>query len=329
VAVSGQQVKIRKLGLPHESNRVSFDLNYTLTAGTRGIPVEAVDTEGNRTQLQIPVRTITQEPPVEFRGRKYALLVGISRFKNQSQWMRNLKYADKDAEDLHEFLRTPGGGRFPPENMLLLTNEHATLSRFREALSEFVAKPGPDDLLVIFLATHGGPDVQAPQNRYFVLHDTEYQRLSDTGLPMPDLQNYLQQSVKSKRLLLLVDTCESAGLLGDPQIRARGPLNNLSNLYLEKLLYREEGRAVITASDVNESSLEGPKWGNGHGVFTHFLLEGMRGKADANNDRLITVGELFRFVRRQVRVETQFNQNPRLLIGTNENLKVAAVTANQ
>jgi hypothetical protein len=113
--------------------------------------------------------------------------------------------------------------------------------------------------------------------------------------------------------------------MADPTVGARGPINNLSNLYLEKLLYREEGRAVITASDVNESSLESSKWGNGHGVFTHFLLEGMRGKADANDDRLVTVGELFRFVRQSVRIETQFNQNPRLLIGENENLKVAAV----
>jgi uncharacterized caspase-like protein len=179
--------------------------------------------------------------------------------------------------------------------------------------------------LIIFIATHGGPDERAPQNRYFVLHDTDYERLSDTGLPMPDLHNYLQQNVRAKRMMLLVDTCESAAMLADPTVRARGRANNLSNLYLEKLLYREEGRAVITASDVNESSLESSKWGNGHGVFTHFLLEGMRGAADANNDKFVTLGELFRFVRKSVRVETQYNQNPRMLIGTNENLKVAAV----
>jgi uncharacterized caspase-like protein len=316
---------MRRLGLPNEANRVAFEALYTLAAGTSRISIEATDAEDSRTQLQIPVRAIAQEPPVGFRGRKYAILVGVSLFKYSNERMRDLKYADKDAHDLYEFLQTSGGGSFATEDMLLLTNEQATLARFRESLSAFVTKPGPDDLLVIFLATHGGPDPMAPQNRYFVLHDTQYQRLADTGLPMPDLRNYLQQNVRAKRMLLLVDTCESAGMMADPTIGARGPINNLSNLYLEKLLYREEGRAVITASDVNESSLESSRWGNGHGVFTHFLLEGMRGKADANDDRLVTVGELFRFVRQSVRVETQFNQNPRLLIGDNENLKVAAV----
>lgn len=318
--------QMRRLGLSNEANRVAFETRYTLAAGTARIPVEAIDAEGVRTQLQIPVRVIAQEQPLGFRGRKYALMVGVSRFKYPNERMPDLKYADKDAHDLYEFLQTPGGGRFAPEDMLLLTNEDATLAKFRQSLSEFVTKPGTDDLLVIFLATHGGPDPMAQQNRYFVLHDTQYQRLADTALPMPDLRNYLQQNIRAKRMLLLVDTCESAGMMADPTIGARGPINNLSNLYLEKLLYREEGRAIITASDVNESSLESAKWGDGHGVFTHFLLEGMRGKADANEDRLVTVGELFRFVRQSVRTETQYNQNPRLLVGDNENLKVATVT---
>lgn len=322
----GTEVGVRKLGLPNETNRTAFELSLTIAAGTTRVPVEAVDTDGNRTQLQIPVRIGDAAPPQEFRGRKYALLAGISKFAHPGDWMQNLRYADKDAASLYEFLQTPGGGKFEQNNMLLLTNEQAKLAEFRQALTEFVAKPGPDDLLIVFLATHGGPDPAAPQNRYFVLHDTQIDKLSKTGLPMPDLQNYLQQNVKAKRMLLLVDTCESAGLL-DPQVATRGRANNLTNLYLEKFLYREEGRAVITAADVNEGSLEAAKWGGGHGVFTHYLLEGLRGRADADTNRLVTVGELFRFVRQQVRVDTGFQQNPRLLIGTNENLQVAAVAA--
>lgn len=321
----GAQAGIRKLGLPNEDKRVAFELLATIAAGTTRVPIEVTDTDGNRTQLQIPVRTGEAAPPQNFHGRKYALLVGVSKFAKPSEWMQNLRFADKDATALYEFLQTSGGGKFEQPNMLLLTNEQAKLADFRKALTEFVAKPGPEDLLIVFLATHGGPDPAAPQNRYFVLHDTEVDKLARTGLPMPDLQNFLQQNVKAKRMLLLVDTCESAGLL-DQQITTRGRANNLTNLYLEKFLYREEGRAVITAADVNEGSLEAAKWGGGHGVFTHYLLEGLRGRADADTDRLVTVGELFRFVRQQVRVDTGFQQNPRLLIGTNENLKIAAVT---
>jgi uncharacterized caspase-like protein len=117
-----------------------------------------------------------------------------------------------------------------------------------------------------------------------------------------------------------LDSCHSAGL--SPQ-RTRDLGNNLANLYLENLLYQEEGRAIITSSDVNEPSRESQKWGNGHGVFTYYLLEGLRGSADTNHDRLVSVGELFRYVRQKVRLDTQFQQNPRMLIGANENLALA------
>lgn len=322
----GPQVTLRKLGLPNESNRVFFEVNYAVAAGMTRIPVEATDALGNRTQLSIPVRTASEARPEEWQGRRIALIVGISKFKHQDGWISDLQFAHVDAQAVADFLQTPGGGRFRPEDMVVLTNEQATLSGFREGLREVAGKVKSEDLVFIFLATHGGPDEKARQNLYFILHDTQYNRLAETGMAMKDLQTYLQQNVRAKRLIMVVDTCHSAGLVDTPTTRGGGG-NNLANLYVEKLLFGEEGRAVITASDVNESSREGKKWGQGHGVFTHFLLQGLQGQADANADRFVTLGELFSFVRRQVRAETQFDQNPRLLVGTNENLKLAAVTS--
>ncbi len=333
VTVNGQSVPIkrdaptatRKLGLANEVNRVIFDTTVLASVDVSPIVVEAVDATGNSTQLQIPVRVRNEVPPPLFRGRKYALLVGISRFRHQSGYITNLRYADADARSLYEFLQSPSGGSFPTENMLLLVNEQATLARFREALASLITRAGPDDLLVIFLATHGGPDEQARQNLYFALHDTEYERLAETALAMKELQTYLQQNIRARRMVMLVDTCQSAGLTETPREIMRGG-SNLANLYIERLLYGEEGRAVITASDVDEASREGERWGGGHGVFTYYVLSGLRGEADLNGDRLVTLGELFRFVRHKVRLDTQFSQNPRLLIGTNENLVLAAVS---
>jgi uncharacterized caspase-like protein len=93
------------------------------------------------------------------------------------------------------------------------------------------------------------------------------------------------------------------------------------------LLYNEKGRSIITSSDVNEQSLESQKWGNGHGVFTYYLLEGLKGSADTNMDRLVSVGELFRYVRQKVRLNTGFKQNPRMLAGDNENLALSVAAS--
>ena len=253
-------------------------------------------------------------------GQKYALIIGISRYKNNLKGIRNLQYGDADARSIYEFLQRPAGGGFIRENMLLLLNEEATTGRIREALTSFVARASPNDLPLIFLASHGAPDGFAPQNLYVVTHDTIYAEMAQTALPMFELGRYINQNVKAKPMLLLFDACHSAGLSTEG---TRNLANNLTNLYLQTLLYQEKGRAIITSSDVNETSLEWEKWGNGHGVFTYYLLEGLKGSADTNGDRLVSVGELFRYVRQKVRLDTSFKQNPRMLMGDNENLALS------
>jgi len=323
----GNQVTMRNLGIAYEENRAAFDVFYMLAPGTAELVVEAIDATGNKTRLTVPVRTTEPSSAIQFHGKKYALIVGISRFRSRDERLPNLEFADIDAQSIYQFLQSPSGGRFTPDNLLLLTNEQATISRIREALTSFVIKPGPDDLLLIFLASHGSPDPFAQQNLYFLAHDTEIGKMAETALAMKDFQSLIQQNVRAKRLILLIDTCHSAGLTESPRDIARGLGNNLVNLYAERFLYAEEGRAVITSSDVNETAAEGSRWGGGHGVFTYWLLEGLRGQADANGDQLVTVGELFRFVRQRVRLDTQFRQNPRILATTNENLALATASA--
>lgn len=320
----GAQVTLRSLGLVNESNRVSFDAAHTVGAEATEVVVEAADAAGHRTQLRVPVRRSAKEKPTAFTGRKFALIVGISKFANGAG-LPNLRYADVDAQSVSKFLQTPAGGRFPADNILLLTNEQATLAAMQKAMKSFVTQAGPDDLMIIFIATHGSPDPFAPQNLYFVAHDTDVDRMPETAFAMKDFKRLLDSNVRARRMVLLVDTCHSAGLTGSRGETSRGIGNNLVNLYAEKLLYLEEGKAVITASDVNETSQESPRWGGGHGAFTHFLLEGMRGMADANVDLVVTLGELFRYVRQRVRIDTQYRQNPRMLLSTNENLAISAV----
>jgi hypothetical protein len=318
------QVTMRKLGLANEDNRVTFDTTITVTPSNTQIVIEAADTANNRTQLQIGVKASDDAPATEFRGKKYALLVGVSNFRISRY---NLKYADADARSIQKFLLSPAGGRFPQENILMLANEQATIANITEALTTFVSRPGPDDLLLIFFASHGDAHESAPQDYYYFAHDTDFDRLPETALLMRNLQKLVQQNVRAQRLVLLIDTCHSAGLTSATGEMTRGLRHNLVNLYTEKLLYREEGKAVITSSDVNEESAEAPRWGGGHGVFTYFLLEGLQGKADLNTDRLVTVGELFSFVRQKVRLETQFRQNPRLIENANEGLTIASITS--
>ncbi len=48
----------------------------------------------------------------------------------------------------------------------------------------------------------------------------------------------------------------------------------------------------------------------GHGFFTYYLLDGLKGAADTDGDRSIDLDELSLYVKRQVREATDGTQTP-------------------
>jgi uncharacterized caspase-like protein len=67
---------------------------------------------------------------------------------------------------------------------------------------------------------------------------------------------------------------------------------------------------VFTSCEGYEVSRESDKWGGGHGIFTWALLDGLNGKADADNDGIVSLGELLDYVDITVRRETANEQHP-------------------
>jgi uncharacterized caspase-like protein len=96
--------------------------------------------------------------------------------------------------------------------MRLLLNEQATTANIRQALTGFITQASEDDLLLIFIASHGAPDTTASQNLYFITYDTDVLNMSQTALRMADLGRYVNDNVKSKRLVCFFDACHSAGI---------------------------------------------------------------------------------------------------------------------
>jgi uncharacterized caspase-like protein len=148
--------------------------------------------------------------------------------------------------------------------------------------------------------------------------DAKSYNLSETAFPMYELQEVFAHVLKARRVVTLMDTCHARGILGvQPQAGVNedgNETNNLINQYIEHFAGQGE-RAVITASDINEKSLEGPQWGKGHGVFTYYLLQGLAGEADSNHDGIVTTGELFDYLRKMVSRATNGQQHPRTVAG--------------
>ncbi len=72
---------------------------------------------------------------------------------------------------------------------------------------------------------------------------------------------------------------------------------------------------------------EDTKFGGGHGVFTHYLLEGLKGKADGliEKDGIITLNEIFQYTSQRVARETGNKQHPVLSGDFDEDFPLAWV----
>jgi WD40 repeat protein len=239
--------------------------------------------------------------------QRWAVVVGVSEYTNPG--IPSLKYADKDAEALANFLRRPEGGGYDSEHMRVLLNKDATLANVRDALINFLNQAIDMDLVLIYFAGHGAPEATRPQNIYLLTSDSDPTALGTTAFPMWDIQTVLARYINAKRVIVFSDACHSGNISVNFATRGVGVSEqNLVNQYLSDLSKSKEGVVVFTASASGEVSQEFPEMA--HGVFTYYLLEGMEGKADYNNDYTVTINELMQYVEEQVKRKTHGSQNP-------------------
>jgi hypothetical protein len=274
--------------------------NVDLALGQNRLEVEVMHgyTTLSRSTYKIYRRALGT--PTAVNGEKWAVVIGISDYRADAL---DLQFAHRDAEAIRDFLIQKGG--FRPDKVQLLSNQAASYQGIRTALFNFLATTQPEDLVLIFLAGHGVQDMVNPDNFFFLAHDSETGNLGGTAIPMWDLGNVMDYTIRSERILVFADTCHSGAVLGRG---GNGESLNFFNKYLE-VLARKKGRLVVTASQAHESSLETAKLA--HGVFTHSILQGLGGSADDNPaDGIITAGELVDYVQTRVPEETKGEQHP-------------------
>jgi hypothetical protein len=289
----------------------NFLLTFQTGSGSRGF---------------IPEAQSTASAPIKRAGKLFAVVIGISRYDQSASGIPDLQYADKDAASFLEFLKSPAGGGLSDDSVAVLLNKDATTQNIRHALFTFLTAAQPQDTVVVYIAGHGAPDPHDPRNLYLMTADSKIDDMGGTAFPMWQLQDVFERVLKAQKVITIADTCHSYGFSGaradDPAQRG----NNLINQYVAR--YAAKGqRAVITASDISEPSFEDVKWGDGHGVFTYFLLRGLKGEADKNHDGVVTAGELFAYLQREVPQATAGKQNPRAMVGLASALPISVLRA--
>lgn len=223
---------------------------------------------------------------------KWALVVGISRFKDASM---NLKYPAKDAADFADYLVK--SAHFAPDHVKLITDEQATRTRILTEIADKwlprVARP--NDLVVIFISSHGSPSQMDNEGlNYLIAHDTDKEQLFATGLSLQNLAQTVRERVHSERVVIILDACHSGSAKAGPDGKS---LVRIGNFDIGQIPIGK-GVVLICSSKPNEISWESKNYSNG--VFTRRLIESLQQKGDYTR-----LSEAFQYLQDQVQTEVQ------------------------
>jgi tetratricopeptide (TPR) repeat protein len=243
-----------------------------------------------------PART-TPAPTTVAIPRSYAVVIGIASYPNLPA-KNQLRFPERDAEAMYSILISPEGGNFHAENVHRLIGSKATLANIRTEFEQWLPSvTKEDDRVLIYFAGHGFLDTEG--RAYLAPYNIDPQNIAGTGYPMDALAAAIGTKIHGRSKILITDSCHSGAIRPEDTQSL-----NRSLIDLNKSLFS------LTASRDREQSFESEQWGGGHGIFTYYVVRGMEGEADENNDGIVTADELQDYVYRNVREATGSRQNP-------------------
>ena len=274
----GCNADTRQLGLG-AGKQTQRRFAVTLTEGVnqfKAIALSQDRIESNPAEVSVTLRGVAQTADL------HLLTVGVNRYKNPDM---SLNFAEPDANGVRDFFASAAPKKLFRNTVFHhLLNENAKLADIRKAFADVQAQAKPQDVVVIYLAGHG---TVLDNIWYFVPHDMtapeDDAAIKNGSFSTIELAQSLR-AIKAQKIFVMIDACKSGGaLLALRGVEDRKALAQLA---------RSTGTYLIAASTDTQLAIEIKSLG--HGVFTHVLLEGLKGKAGAGK---ITVEGLMQYVK--------------------------------
>jgi hypothetical protein len=222
-------------------------------------------------------------------AEKFALIIHNSHYEDSR--LGRLTAPDVDVRELESVLRSPDIGQF--SEVMTLRDESCAV--VRKAVARFYDQRKRDDLLFLYFSGHGVKDEQG--HLYLALRDTAVGLLAETAIETSFISARMDRSF-SKRQVLVLDCCHS-GAFAHGTKSARGMSVGTAEAFEGTGL----GRVILAATDATQyawdgDSVEGEAQNS---MFTHYLIEGLKsGAADQDSDGVVTIDELYDYVRDRV-----------------------------
>jgi hypothetical protein len=246
--------------------------------------------------------------------RKHALVIGIDT--------GGLHYAGKDAEAFATYIESPQGGSFPHTRIKLLTGSGAD----RTAIFKAIAAVGysveqdrstfPDDTSLVYVFISGHSAVDRNTEESYIMPAGSEPSVPTTGIRSDDFLKQVKTSITADRIIYFLDTCHAAASQNEGSTsKGYKRINTLDarwELYFKGAKTRHIG---FFSSSANEESYEDSELQQG--IFTHYLLKGLRGQADlpptGDGNGEVTADELRAYLEKYVpaKAKSHGSQTPK------------------
>lgn len=241
-------------------------------------PVDDLDEAvGTRGRLPRRNRTRLRGPPPDLGPiqRRFALLVGIEKYDDPE--FRDVRYAVEDVKSMEAVLDAAG------YVTVAIYDEHEMAIR-RPSDTNILAELGricdeaePEDLVLVFFAGHG---VCLHGKHYLMMPTSRKSTTEESALALTKIEERLKID-KWHRRVLIIDACQ-AGPDMERGIDEGNFTHNVNDL--------AEGFVVLSASTAGQAASE--SFDKKHGIFTHFVLEALRGEGEQGNEGYVTVNDV-------------------------------------
>jgi hypothetical protein len=277
------------------------------TARKKNLIRERESMENRRQQeLQAAVADPVSAESLE-NGSVMVFSVGVDRYDHYP----DLSYAASDSRRIVEYFRN----RYSLSDSwaISLTDREATAARVNRFINRNAARLlAENDTFIFYFSGHGTPDVDSSATdpdgleKYLLLADSEPGTLPLTAISLTELAGLLSD-LPCRKVVIFIDSC-FAGEAG------REVLSTLKSVRISDYTYKNtadnsgRGRVILAASSENQVSQEREEIGAG--VFTHYLIEGLDRKADADGNDRVDILELYNYVSDKVEHYTGGAQTP-------------------
>jgi hypothetical protein len=235
-----------------------------------------------------------------------ALIIGLDDYKT----MPNAPWAESDASTFYDYAHNVLG--IPIERIRLITGQESNSIGIWKSLEQWLPSQVDKNKsnIYVYFAGHGLASEDGKE-AYLMPYDGDTSMLGRTAILRKDVINGLDK-LKARSVTLFMDTCYSGAAKGGQQtlVASRGlrivKKNTLADL--------PSNFTLFSAAANDETAISHPTQENG--LFSYWMMRGLGGEADSNNDSKLTNGELHAFISDKVQktaINEGHKQNPQLV----------------